>query len=220
MKHFFIISGGSIEDGFACQLLKEQKPSGVIAADAGMDFLYRNHIRPDAIVGDFDSVHSEALVYYRGQTGISIRELNPAKDDTDTESAVLLAVSMGAEKITILGGTGNRLDHVLANIEMLGIGLREGVQMELLDAGNRIRMVETGLTIKKREQFGTYVSLIPYTEEVLHVTLKGFRYLLTDYRLRGFCSIGVSNEIVEEEGVIGFDGGILLVIESRELPRC
>ena len=46
--------------------------------------------------------------------------------------------------------------------------------------------------------------------------LRGFKYPLTDYCLRGFCSIGVSNEIMEEEAEIAFDGGILLVIESKD----
>lgn len=216
MKHFFVVSGGRIEDDFACQVISAHKEATLIAADSGMEFFYRNGRKPDVIVGDFDSVKEEILAFFREQQGIVMQELNPVKDDTDTESAIRLAISMGAEQITLLGATGSRLDHVLGNIELLGIGLSEGISMELVDANNRIRMTDTGLVLHREEQFGTYVSLIPYTRQVEHLTLKGFKYPLSDYCLKGFCSLGISNEITEDEAVIAFDGGILLVIESRD----
>lgn len=231
MKHFIVVSGGSIDDKFARLVIEEQQRAAaadisegqqngvvLIAADAGMEFFYRNGMKPDIIVGDFDSVGGEALTYFRSQPDIRMQELNPVKDDTDTEYAIRLAISMGAEQITLLGATGSRLDHVLGNIELLGIGLVEGVPITLLDASNRIRMIDKGISLRRSEQFGAYVSLIPYTSEVHHLTLSGFKYPLSDYCLKGFCSLGVSNEILEEEAVIAFDGGILLVIESKDVP--
>lgn len=216
MRHFFIISGGSIEDSFARGMLEKQKPQTLIAADSGMDFCYRNEIKPDVVVGDFDSADSKALDFFRGQQEVEIIELNPVKDDTDTEFAIRLAIKRGAEVITVLGGTGSRLDHVLGNIELLGIGLEAGVPIFLQDAHNRVRMIDRGITIEKRAQFGDYVSLIPYSKQVEHLHLRGFKYPLSDYCLKGFCSLGVSNEIVEERAEIAFDGGILVVIEARE----
>ncbi len=215
MRHFFVISGGNVEEAFVRGILEKQ-PSVLIAADSGMDFCYRNGIRPDVIVGDFDSADSAALAAFRKQPDIRMIRLNPVKDDTDTESAIRLAIEMGAEEITLLGATGSRLDHVLGNIELLGIGLRAGVPIMLVDAHNRVRMIETGITLERAEQFGDYVSLIPYTGQVEHLYLKGFKYPLTDYCLQGFCSLGVSNEIIAERAEISFDGGILLVIESRD----
>lgn len=218
MRHFFVISGGNVEEAFVRGVLGRQ-PSALIAADSGMDFCYRNGIKPDVIVGDFDSADSEALAAFEGRPDIRMIRLNPVKDDTDTESAVRLAIKMGAEEITLLGGTGSRLDHVLGNIELLGIGLQAGVPMMLLDSHNRVRMIDAGITLERAEQFGDYVSLIPYSAQVEHLYLKGFKYPLTDYCLEGFCSLGVSNEIVAERGEITFDGGILLVIESRDDVR-
>lgn len=215
MRHFFVISGGNVEEAFVRGILEKQ-PSVLIAADSGMDFCYRNGVKPDVIVGDFDSADSAALAAFRKQPDIRMIRLNPVKDDTDTESAIRLAIEMGAEEITLLGATGSRLDHVLGNIELLGIGLRAGVPIMLVDAHNRVRMIETGITLERAEQFGDYVSLIPYTGQVEHLYLKGFKYPLTDYCLQGFCSLGVSNEIIAERAEISFDGGILLVIESRD----
>ncbi len=216
MNHFFIIAGGGIDDKFALDCIKRASGVKVIAADAGMEFLYRNRIVPDVIVGDFDSVGSEAFSWFDNQEGVDWRRLNPKKDDTDTEAAVRAAIELGAERITILGGTGSRLDHVLGNIELLGIGLKQGVPMELVDANNRIRMTDKSLTIRREEQFGHYVSLIPYTAQVEHVTLRGMKYPLFDYCLKGFCTIGISNEITAPKAEILFEGGILLVVESRD----
>lgn len=219
MKHFIVVSGGNIDDDFACRVIEEQqreKSVWMIAADKGMDFFYRNRIQPDVIIGDFDSAERESLAYFREQGRTQIRELCPIKDDTDTESAIRYALEEGAEQITLLGATGSRLDHVLGNVELLGIGLKAGVPITIMDEKNRIRMIDKGITIKKSEQYGTYVSLLPYTERVEHLTLCGVKYPLADATLTGFCSLGVSNEIVEEEAEITFDGGILLVVESRD----
>ena len=52
MKHFFIIAGGKIEDAFAIEVLKGFAEKTVIAADSGMEFLRRNEIVPQVIIGD------------------------------------------------------------------------------------------------------------------------------------------------------------------------
>ena len=38
MKHFLIVSGGDIDDAFACRMIEKEQPDVVIAADKGMDF--------------------------------------------------------------------------------------------------------------------------------------------------------------------------------------
>lgn len=209
-----IITGGNIRDEFACEKIKTGGYDMIMAADSGMDFLYRNHLTPDIIVGDFDSVDHDALDFFREDKRIEFCRLDPVKDDTDTEYAIRDALSRGITQLTILGGTGSRLDHVLGNISLLGIGLEENVEIELVDEHNRVRMINKPLSIRRDEQFGRFVSLIPYTGNVEHVTLTGFKYTLDDYTMGGFNSLGVSNEIKEEVARIEFSSGILLVIES------
>lgn len=209
-----IITGGNIRDEFACGKIKTGGYDMIMAADSGMDFLYRNHLTPDIIVGDFDSVDHDALDFFKEDNRIEFCRLNPEKDDTDTEYAIRDALSRGITHLTILGGTGSRIDHVLGNISLLGIGLEENVEIELVDEHNRVRMIDKPLSIRRDEQFGRFVSLIPYTGSVAHVTLTGFKYTLDDYTMGGFNSLGVSNEIAEEVAHIEFRGGILLVIES------
>ena len=213
---FLIVSGGEATDEFVEEVIKKGGFDVILAADSGMDFLYRTQILPDIIVGDFDSVEPKVLDFFREKEQIDICVLNPVKDDTDTEFAIREAIRRGATDITIIGGTGTRLDHVLGNISLLGIGLEEGVRMELLDAHNRIWMIDHSVTLKKKEQYGNYLSLIPYNGKVTGVTLKGLKYPLHDYPRGGFNSLGISNEIVDDEASIELTSGQLLVIESRD----
>lgn len=216
MKQALIVTGGRIETDF-CKQYMEQNPMDLkIAVDSGMQFFYDTGLKPDRIIGDFDSVNSEILHFFEEQEGIEWVRLIPEKDDTDTEAAIRQAIVAECKRIHILGGTGSRLDHVLGNIELLGIGLENDVEILLVDAHNRIRMIEKEFCISKTEQFGEYISLIPFTAEVTGVTLTGMKYPLTDFTLVCYNSLGISNEIVEEEAIVRIKSGVLLVLETRD----
>lgn len=213
---YLIVSGGTVNEGFLTKIVKNGGFDVILAADAGMEALYRDHILPDIIVGDFDSVNPDTLEYFHDKEQIEVCMLNPEKDDTDTEYAIREAIRRGAREIVIVGGTGTRIDHVLGNICLLGIGLEHQVKICLMDEHNRMRMIDQPLTLKKAEQYGKYVSLIPFSEYVQGVTLRGFKYPLTDYTMGGFNSLGISNEIVSEEASISITSGQLIVIESKD----
>ena len=213
---FLIVSGGSLNKEFVTKVVGQGRYDRILAADSGMNALYAAAVTPDMIIGDFDSADKKILAFFQQNKEIDFCTLNPEKDDTDTEFAIRESIRRGADSITIIGGTGTRLDHVLGNISLLGIGLEEGVRMELLDAHNRICMIDHSVTLKKKEQYGNYLSLIPYNGNVTGVTLKGLKYPLHDYTMGGFNSLGISNEIVDDEASIELTSGQLLVIESRD----
>ncbi len=213
---FLIVSGGSLNKEFVTKVVGQGRYDRILAADSGMNALYAAAVTPDIIIGDFDSADKKILAFFQQNKEIDFCTLNPEKDDTDTEFAIRESIRRGADSITIIGGTGTRLDHVLGNISLLGIGLEEGVRMELLDAHNRICMIDHSVTLKKKEQYGNYLSLIPYNGNVTGVTLKGLKYPLHDYTMGGFNSLGISNEIVDDEVSIELTSGQLLVIESRD----
>lgn len=213
---FLIVSGGSLNKEFVTKVVGQGRYDRILAADSGMNALYAAAVTPDIIIGDFDSADKKILAFFQQNKAIDFCTLNPEKDDTDTEFAIRESIRRGADSITIIGGTGTRLDHVLGNISLLGIGLEEGVRMELLDAHNRICMIDHSVTLKKKEQYGNYLSLIPYNGKVTGVTLKGLKYPLHDYTMGGFNSLGISNEIVDDEASIELTSGQLLVIESRD----
>ena len=212
-----IISGGRIERDFALSFLKNEIFDQIIAVDNGLKFLYENQIRPTWIVGDFDTAAPELVEYYQTQTDIPIRRFNPVKDSTDSQ----IALELGSSEITILGGTGTRLDHVLGNIQSLMLARKKGVSCIILDAYNRIRLMDGVVHLKKSEQDGKYVSLLPLTTEVTGVELRGFKYELTDYTFTstGSAGLGVSNEITAEIAEIRIKTGIFVLIESRDEPK-
>ena len=211
-----IVSGGHIDDVFAVNWLKENEYDCMIAADSGMNFLYRNGIVPDIIAGDFDSVNSESMAYFQGLNDVQVIKLNPIKDDTDTEFVIREAIRRGATEITLLGATGTRLDHVLANVNLLGIGVEDGVTIQLVDKHNRIRMTNSSVEIKRENQFGSFVSVLPVKGDAKGVSLEGFKYPLTDANINCFSSLGISNEITDDTAKISVGEGTLLVIESRD----
>ena len=213
-----IISGGTIVDGFALGFLKKIKPSCIVAADHGLEFCHRNHILPDCIVGDFDSTAPEIIEEYRRRGDIPIYTFNPMKDSTDTDIALNKALELGATELYFMGATGSRLDHVLSNIFNLYMLWQKRIPAWIVDASNLITMpLEKQVTIRRKEQFGKYVSYFPLRGEVKGLTLEGFQYPLKDYTLvQGDGGLSVSNEIVEEEARISCTEGILILVQSRD----
>ena len=211
-----IVTGGHTDPDFACAWIREQSYGLKIAADSGMHFFHAAGIRPDLVAGDFDSADPQVLTCYEADPEVEVIRLNPIKDDTDTEFAIRTAIRRGADAIDILGATGSRLDHVLGNLTLLGIGLEEGVSICMIDPHNRMRMISSSLHIRREEQFGRFISLLPFAGPVTGVTLRGMKYPLDHYTMGGFNSLGVSNEILADEAEIELSGGFLLVIESRD----
>lgn len=146
-----------------------------------------------------------------------IVRLKPEKDDSDTQSAVNFAIDRGAKNITIFGATGNRIDHLLANFGLLVLGRERDADITLIDQWNYMKLVESGTVLKKKEQFGKYVSFFSLEGDMPGLTLVGFKYPLDHYHLRVSDSgLTVSNEIEAEEAVVSFDGKYLLMLMTRD----
>lgn len=216
-----IISGGRIERDFALSFLENETFEQFIAVDNGLRFCYDNQIKPTWIVGDFDTAAPELVEYYQTQTDIPIRRFNPVKDSTDSQIAIELALELGSSEITLLGGTGTRMDHVLGNIQSLMLAKKKGMSCVILDEYNRIQLIDGETRLKKSEQYGKYVSLLPLTTEVTGVDLTGFKFNLTGHTFTstGSAGLGVSNEIIEDTAEIRVKSGIFVLIESRDLPK-
>ena len=95
------------------------------------------------------------------------------------------------------------------------IGLESGIDIRIIDANNRIRMADKPVTIEKSSQYGRFVSLIAETDDN-EVSLKGFKYPVTDYSFDRFTSLGISNEIIDDHAVIDIHRGKFIIIESKD----
>ena len=105
MKSGLIITGGKIDLAFARDFLREKGALAdcVVSVDGGLEVTKALGLVPDAIVGDFDSVHQEILEEYRKNPEILWDVHRPEKDETDTELAINTAIKLGCTHITILG---------------------------------------------------------------------------------------------------------------------
>ena len=215
-KTAIIVSGGTIDQDFALKQVEQLNAKIIIGVDRGLEFLYQNQIIPTHIVGDFDSVEPEIVEYYRKETEVPIRQFDPVKDASDTEIAMRLAIELGVNTLWLLGATGTRLDHVMANIQTLKVAHDAGVKAYILDAHNRISLIEKEFTLRKDEQYGEYFSVFPLGGEVPQFTMKGAKYPLDNHTLMPYDSLCVSNQIQEKEVKISFPEGIIILMETRD----
>lgn len=215
MLKTIIVSGGDINKNFLEKLNLKNKFNNIIASDKGLEALDKCNIKPNYIIGDFDSLNEKVLNKYINDEEIKIIKLNPEKDYTDTHMALKLAIELKSTDITIIGAIGSRLDHTLANINILKEALEKKVACRILNENNNITLINKNITIKKEEEY-PYISLIPLTTNVTGLTLNGFKYPLDNATMEIGKSIGVSNEQIEDNATIKLEEGILIIIRSKD----
>ena len=211
-----IITGGNTDKEFLVNIIKKIDSAIIIAVDNGLKVLKEMNIKPNYIVGDFDTINEEILEAYTGDTSIQIHKFNPIKDNTDTDIAIRLAVELKSDEIIVFGGIGSRVDHVLGNIQVLKYALDNNVKCKIIDENNEIQLINKTTILNKSDIDKKYISLIPLTERVESVNLKGFKYNLENGNLTIGSSLGISNEIIEQRAKIEFSNGILIMIFSKD----
>ncbi|MDD6442059.1 MAG: thiamine diphosphokinase [bacterium] len=216
MSKTIIISGGCLEEGFVEEVLAQHEDANIIGVDKGMEYLYHHKILPQYIVGDFDSVDQEVIRYYRTETNVAIKEFDPMKDETDTEIAIRLAITLGSKEIYILGATGGRIDHLWANIQTLSVACKSNAKAYILDKRNKITVIDEPCVLKKSEAYGKYLSIFPLNGEVFEFNLRGTKWPLAHHTLKPLDSLTVSNQFQSEEVEIDFPNGLLVIMETRD----
>ena len=209
-----IVTGGNVNTEFLKKILEENKFETIVAADKGLEALNKINVMPNYIIGDFDSVNKTTLNQYENKN-IEITYLKPEKDFTDTHMAIKLAIEKRAKHITIIGATGTRMDHTLANIHVLNEALQNNVPTEIINENNRIMLINKKAKLIKNTNY-KYVSIIPLTTKITGVTLKGFKYNIENATINLGESIGVSNEQIEQEALIEIKEGIAILIYSKD----
>ena len=210
-----IISGGRFDKEFAVSFLKNNKYDYYIAVDYGVNYAEELSIVPDMIVGDFDTRGCEGLDKYE-QTGCIVRRFIAEKDDTDTEIAIKEAVQRQSD-MDIICATGGRIDHLLANIHNMKIAMDAGLNARLIDNGNIVYLKNKSFVMEQYELIGKYISFVPFDGEIKRLKLKGFKYPLDGYDLKPGASRCISNELTDNQGLVEFETGCLIVINSSDV---
>jgi thiamine pyrophosphokinase len=221
--HAMVIAAGDVGERRALDDAWPGWDSGadlVIAADGGYSSAIRLGLNPDLLIGDLDSLDPEAQ-RRAAAAGVTIHRVDPAKDASDTELAVLEARRLGAGRITILGALGGpRLDHALANIWLLAHPSLASVDVALVDALTRMSVVagprRDGRPETRRLDGppGATITLLPLGGDVAGITTTGLRYPLRDEPLRVGPARGLSNVRVASVASVTVGAGRLLVVEQ------
>ncbi len=188
-----------------------------VGIDRGVFFLLGAGIKPSGAFGDFDSV-SEAELAEIEEAVSDLNKFKPEKDETDMELALNWALEQEPESIKVFGATGGRLDHLMANIQMLIKPLQDGssIHIEIIDKNNILYIKGPGTyTVSELDEF-KYVSFLPVTPAVSGMTLENFRYPLKDCHIPMGSTLCISNELIRGHGTFSFSEGILLVVRSKD----
>lgn len=184
----------------------------VIAADGGLRHLEALGIRPDEILGDFDSL---------GYIPTDSRVYPVRKDDTDAMLAIRRGLSLGYRSFFLYGGMdGPRPDHALANYQALQFLADQGAFGYLIGKKYIAAVIQNGSLVFPGAEDGI-LSVFALGPDASGVTLKNLSYPLSDAVLTSGFPLGVSNHFTGSGAVITVRKGSLLALWERKagLPR-
>lgn len=176
----------------------------VIAADGGLAQLDRLNIVPDLVVGDFDSLKYEP-------SHPATVKLPCEKDDTDLYRAAKEALIKGCDLFYLYGGLGGRLDHTLANLQLLSFLVGNGAKGFLFGEGLVATVIKNSVIHFAPKKNGI-VSVFSFSDTSEGVFIKGLKYPLDNVLLTSSFPVGISNEHTGNEAFISVNKGSLLIL--------
>lgn len=197
-----IICGGDIGN-IECARKLIRDNDMIICADSGYKYISELCVRPDIVLGDFDSYDEKKVIAKKITYPVH-------KDFTDSEIALDYAIEHGAGEVLFLAATGGRIDHTLANIYLLKAAFNKGIKAYMYDGKSMIYYTED--EIELFGQKGDILSLIPF-DNAKGITTFGLEYSLSRQDLAGV-STGVSNVFLVKKVGIKIESGSVLVIHT------
>lgn len=179
----------------------------VIAADGGFAHLEKAGITADLVIGDFDTLGCRP-------EHPNVITLNTEKDETDTFAAAQVGIELGYRLFHIYCSTGGRLDHTLANIQLLAY-LAENDMQGFLVGQDTVVTAITNSSLTLPAQPNGYASVFSHSEKAAGVNITGLKYPLDNATLTNTFPLGISNNFIGNEGKITVAEGTLIVMYPR-----
>jgi thiamine pyrophosphokinase len=210
-----IFTNGAPPDGAAVR--RWLRPGDwLICADGGARAALALGLKPDVVIGDLDSLDGMRQTQLKA-LGCRLIVYPAAKDWTDLELALKLAVEEGASDILILGGLGGRIDQEMANILLLLLPELDGIPAQIADERQELFVTRGEATIAG--QAGDTVSLIPLGGDVTGIVTSGLLYPLKNEPLLSGPARGISNVMTGDVARVTLTSGALLVVHSHQEPE-
>ena len=178
----------------------------LLAADGGVAHLQKLGLKPQGIIGDFDSL---------GYVPQGAEVFPVEKDDTDAMLAVRKGLELGFREFIIYGGLdGPRLDHTIANFQTLQFLTDRGAAGCLVGRDYIITVIKNGSISFGPEAEGI-LSLFCLGPDARGVTIEGLHYPLENGTLQSGFPLGVSNHFTGKPAKITVRDGSLLAMWDR-----
>lgn len=187
----------------------------IIAADGGVRLARAARLPLHHVVGDGDSLtrHNQRWLAMKATP----TDWHPvAKDQTDLELAIDLALAQRPAVIEVVGAWGGRADHTLSNLFLLERVETCGAKAHLWAGWERLRVLKPGKYLLESAFMGQRVSLIPLSHRVDGVCTQGLTYILDQESLHRPQGRGVSNEVVLPHPMLEFTRGTLVLVQTFE----
>lgn len=188
----------------------------ILAVDGAVHKAKALALTPDVLTGDFDSVHiEEVCAIYPKMRVIA----TPNQEKSDLEKAIAVACDLGAESITVIGASGGRMDHTLANMAVL---LTSRIPTCFVDDFGSLRAIRSGSdsvaitmdSVALSTNAGDTVSLVTFAFET-YVSISGVAWpLVNSHLIPG--TRGVSNVAVGTEVIVRAEAGSVFVAHLRK----
>lgn len=205
---FIIVAAGDIASEDIESIRK--RDSFVCAADAGFIALNKAGIKPDLLIGDFDS--------FPGPDAVSVEKIRLPieKDDTDTVFCVKEGLRRGYDSFVIYGGLGGgRVSHSIANIQLLSMIHDNNAAGRIIRGNTVIRLLSWGETARIDGKTGDNVSVFALSDKAT-VSAENLYYPMKELALTRRFPLGVSNHTTADTASVTVtDGEVLLVVENK-----
>lgn len=206
-KRAVVFSAVPIEAEMASYL---QPGDFIVACDAGYRNAAKLGVRPDLIVGDFDSAPQP-------QTDRQTIVLPHVKDDTDTQFAAKWLIEHAFDEVVLLGALGGaRVEHMFANVSTGLYLAMHGVQVVLADARSEMHYLLPEQPLHLARKDWMYLSVFALGAPMTGVTMEGVYYPLREATLSELdYPLGTSNEFTEPVAHLQCRTGHGLVVLTR-----
>ena len=206
-----LICGGPAPDGKAIEYIPT--PSTLIAVDSGLDHARSLQLKPDLLIGDLDSISTSGL-QWAYQQEIEVKEFPSDKDKSDFELALDYAKGV-SNRLLVIGSDSGRVDQLFGMIAALASVAPYFEACHALIGKTYCTFTSGGANIYRKN--GAIVSVFAMGGIADGVSLQGFRWELSEATLLPDSSLGLSNEINEDIGIISVEKGTLVAIQPDSI---
>lgn len=179
----------------------------IVAADSGLHHAPTMGVKPNVIVGDFDSVSAEVLEQF---PDVPKKSYSKHKDLLDLEIALGVVLEQGATSIHVFGATGGRFDQSLAALFIAARFKNEGIDISL--HGQQDIYFLRGLESQRyAAPVGQHFSVLSLSDLAV-VSIINAVYPLNEFALEYGIGLGVSNEVRTSPLTVNVHEGLAVVV--------